>query len=233
MPLIRVIDFEATGLGDDAQICEFGWNDVDSVTGEVGSGGATLCRVASMPPDTRAVHHIRAEDTADFPPYDRRIIFEEAARQDVVCFAAHSAEFEARFILGHIPLICTHKAALRAWQEAPGHGVFALLYWLEDQGKVRFDPVRAYPPHRAGADAYATAVLLGAMIREGHTGRDFFEWTREPRLLPKCPIGKWRGRKWDEVPDSFLEWILSKSDMDPDFRWNAARELNLRYQDQE
>lgn len=53
-------------------------------------------------------------------------------------------------------------------------------------------------------------------------------WTSEPRLLPRCPIGNQRGKLWKDVDYSFLSWILSKSDMDPDIRWNARRERDRR-----
>lgn len=233
MALIRIIDFEATGLHHDALVCEMAHCDLDTETGAINDGVDSLCRVDSMPPDTRAVHHIRAEDTWGFPPYDRWIVYEEAARAGVFCFAAHSCDFEERFLLGSIPTVCTYKAALRAFPEAPAHGVFSLLYWLEDAGLVTYDRVRAHPPHRAAPDAYATAVLLRAILAAGHTGKDLFQWTREPRLLPRCPIGNWRGHPWAECDGGFLRWILGKrgTDMDADIIWNAQRELDRRHEE--
>lgn len=229
-PLVRVLDFEATGLHEGARVVEVGHVDFNPVTAEIGDGVSYLCRVESMPPDTRAVHHIRAEETRGFPPYDRWVLYEEAVRAGVVALAAHSADFEARFILGSIPLVCTYKAALRVWPEAPAHGVFALLYWLEDQGLVFYDRARAYPPHRALPDAYATAVLIKAIYYAGFTGRDLVKWTMEPKVLPRVPIGNWRGRRWDEPDYGFLRWIVGKegTDMDPDIIWNARREMERR-----
>lgn len=225
-PIIRVIDFEATGLEPDADVCEVGWCDV-SAAGGVLDGGSYLCRVATMPPATRAVHHIRAEETWAFPPYDRRCLYEHAARDGVTCLAAHNAPFEEKFILGNIPMVCTDKAARRWWDDAPGYNVFALLYWLEDQERVEFDQVRAHPPHRAGPDAYATAVLLSTMLTEGVSGAELFRFTREPRFMRECPIGQWRGRRWEDVDFGFLRWVMDKVD-DKDIRWNAARELDRR-----
>lgn len=226
-PVIRVLDFEATGLENDAQIVEVGYTDLNATTREIGQTVAYLCRVDHMPPATRAVHHIKAADTLDFPPYDRRCLYEDAARAGVYAWAAHSAQFEERFILGSMPMFCTNKAALRLWPEAPGHSVFALLYWLEDQGRVQFDQARAYPPHRAGPDSYATAVLLKAMLDEGVTGRTLREWSAEPRIFPRCPIGDYRDKPWAEVDWGFLQWILRKID-DPEIRFNAALELERR-----
>ena len=230
-PIVRVIDFEATGLGAGERVVEVGWADLDPISAQVIGWGSYLCRVPSMPPEVRAVHHIRAEHTADFPPYDRRILFEEAARAGVVAFAAHTADFEAQHLCGSIPLVCTYKAALRQWPDAPGHSVFALLYWLEDQGLIEYDQAVAHPPHRALPDAYATAIILGRLYAEGVRGKDLIAWTEQPRLLPKCPIGTWRGHKWEDVDWGFLDWILSKYDMDPDIRWNAQREKDRRMEE--
>lgn len=226
-PVIRVVDFEATGLGDDALIVELGYTDLNAATREIGETFSTLCRVPAMPPETRAVHHIRAEATTGFAPYDRRVLFEEAVRAGVYAWAAHSAQFEERFLVGHLPAFCTNKAALRLWPEAPGHGVFSLLYWLEDAGKVEFDEARAFPPHRAGPDSYATAVLLKAMLDEGVTGRTLRDWSAEPRIFARCPIGDYRGKPWAEVDWGFLQWILRKID-DPEIRFNAALEIERR-----
>tara|TARA_R100000656_G_scaffold7188_1_gene8524 strand:+ start:7588 stop:8313 length:726 start_codon:yes stop_codon:yes gene_type:complete len=226
-PIIRIVDFEATGLEPDALVVEVGTTDLNAATREIGETRATLCRVPAMPPEVRAIHHIRASETADFPPYDRRVLYEEAARAGVYAWAAHNASFEERYLIGPLPVFCTNKAALRLWPEAPAHGVFALLYWLEEQGRVTFDQARAHPPHRAGPDSYATAVLLKTILDEGVTGRTLLEWTCEPRMLPRCPIGDWRGRPWAEVDWGFLDWILRKID-DPDIRFNASLEIERR-----
>lgn len=234
LPVVRVIDFEATGLQPDAKVVEVGHCDFDVTNRAVGLPASYLCRVDHMPPDTRAVHHIRAEETAGLPPYDRWCLYEEAVRAGVVAFAAHTADFEQRFMLGSIPLVCTYKAALRVWPEAPSHSVFGLLYWLEDQGLAAYSRQLAMPPHRAGPDAYATCHLLAAIYAEGFEGRDLIKWTMEPRLLPRVPIGDWRGRRWDEPDWGFLRWIVNKraSGMDPDIVWNAEREIERREQAQ-
>lgn len=226
-PIIRILDFEATSLDDDAEIVEVGYTDLNITTREVGMPFSTLCRVSSMPPEVRAIHHIKASDTLAFPPYDRRCLYEDAVRANVYAWAAHNASYEERFIIGRMPMFCTYKAALRRWPDAPGHSVFSLLYWLEDQGKVTFDQEAAHPPHRAGPDSYATAILLKAILDDGVTGRVLREWSAEPRIFPKCPIGDWRGKPWGDVDYGFLEWILKKID-DPDIRFNAALELEKR-----
>lgn len=226
--MIRVLDMEATGLDLDCKIVEVGHVDIDPVSRVISRPTTWLCGVDAMPSEARRIHHIRIEDVAGCAPYDRRCLYEDAARAGIVAWAAHSADFEARYILGSIPLICTYKAALRVWPEAPGHSVFGLLYWLEDQGRVSYDRQLAHPPHRALPDAYATAILLAAMMEAGATGADFMQWTREPAMIPTCPLGAWRGRRWAEIETSFLEWIVRKIYDREDVRAAAIRELDRR-----
>lgn len=226
-PIIRVIDFETTGLDDASEVCEVGYTDLNTRTREIGATVSYLCRVSAMPPEARAVHHIRAEETWPFPPYDRRALYERAMQDGVCALAAHSAEHEGKYLMGALPLYCTHKAALRVWPDAPKHNVFGLLYWLEDQGRVSFDRKRAATQHRAGADSYATAALIAAMLDEGITGRDLHTMSAEPRIFPTCPLGDHRGKPWAEVDWGFLQWILKKID-DPDIRFNAALEIERR-----
>jgi exodeoxyribonuclease X len=96
-------------------------------------------------------------------------------------------------------------------------------------GLVSPDPALCMPPHRAAPDAYATALILSALYAAGVTGKDLMNWTAEPRVLPRCPIGAWRGHKWEDVEYSMLEWIAWKArDLDEDVRWNARREMDRR-----
>jgi exodeoxyribonuclease X len=213
-------------------VIETGWCDLDAATGAIGAGGGYLCGVGPdvpMPPDARSVHHLRRSDLVGFPPHDARCFYEDAVRAGAVCLAAHSADFEAKHIMGSLPLVCTYKASLRVWPDAPAHKNMALLYMLEDAG-VEFDQERAWPPHRAESDAYASAVILREIMATGVTGPQLFEWTRSPALLPRCPIGTWRGHPWADIDDGFLHWILRTITDREDLRYCAGLELNRRHQ---
>lgn len=225
MTIIRVIDFETTGTAPpEAKVCEVGICDLHLETGSIPKPTAWLCGVDAMPPEVRAVHHISLADCAPFVCFDPDAMFTTPC--DAV--AAHNAAFEAQFFTPPVPLICTYKAALRVWPDAPGHSNGVLRYWLEDQGKITLHHPTTQPAHRAGPDAYVTAHILRALFNTGATGREMVAWTKEPALLPKCPLGKFRGKPWREVDGGFLEWMLRQPDMDPDLKWNARRELDAR-----
>lgn len=227
MTIIRVFDFETTGTEPPAEVCEVGLCDLDLAARKIGPERSWMCGVKAMPPEVRAIHHIALADCEGWDPFDQARLF--AGEIDAV--AAHNAEFELKFCNPAVPVICTYKAALRVWPDAPSHSNGALRYWLEDQGKITLDHVRTQPAHRASPDAYVTAHILLALFDTGTTGKEMVAWAKEPRLLPTCPIGaEWRGKRWAEVDHGFLRWMINNATMEYDLKWNAQRELDRRAQ---
>ena len=225
MTIIRIIDFETTGtVPPEAEVCEVGICDLHLESRNVGEPLSWLCGVKTMPPEVRAVHHISLKDCAGHEPFDMSRIIDDG----VSAIAAHNAAFETKFFQSSIPVICTYKAALRMWPNASSHGNGALRYWLEDQGKIAPNHDLTQPAHRAGPDAYVTAHVLLALFDAGATGRDMVKWTKEPPLMPRCPIGKFRGKPWSEVEAGFLGWMLRQQGMEEDLKWNARQEIARR-----
>lgn len=227
-PIIRVIDFETTGMEPPAQVCEVGTCDLHLGEKRVDAFAATwMCGVREMPPEVRAIHHISLAECEGWDEFDpERIYATSAERIDAI--AAHNSDFETKFFTPSLPVICTYKAALRVWPNAPSHSNGALRYWLEDQRLIALDHVKTQPAHRAGPDAYTTAHILLALFNTGATGKEMVAWTKEPRLLPKCPLGKFRGQPWSEVEAGFLGWMLRQPTMEEDLKWNAQREIARR-----
>jgi exodeoxyribonuclease X len=124
MRSIRIIDLETTGLEPCDEVVEVGAIDLDCDSGEICNFGSQTIRPRNpIPPQASAVHHITDADVADAPIWED--VWPQFFNADVVAFAAHNANFESRWlneqILGGRPLICTYKAALRIWRDAPGH----------------------------------------------------------------------------------------------------------------
>ena len=224
MTVIRVIDFETTGTEPPAQVCEVGICDLHLEEKRIDKPCAWLCAVDEMPPEVRAVHHISLAECAGQQGFDP----EEMVDDSLAAIAAHNAEFETKFFTPKHAVICTYKVALRVRPDAPSHSNGALRYWLEDQGKITPEHSLTQPAHRAGPDAYVTAHLLLALFNEGVSGKDMVAWTKEPRVLPRCPIGKFRDKPWSEVEAGFLGWMLRQPTMEADLKWNAEREIARR-----
>jgi exodeoxyribonuclease X len=221
--ILRVIDFETTGTEPPAEVCEAGYCDFNVESRAISDPVSWLCHAKTMPPEVRAVHNISLAEVANCAPFDEGKLY-----QGATCIVAHNASFEMKFISTTLPVICTYKSALRAWPDAPSHGNGALRYWLEDQGLISPSHEKTQPVHRAGPDAYVTAHILKALFDAGHTGKEMVAWSKEPPLLPKCTIGKYRGKPWSEVDAGFLGWMLRQEGMDEDLKWNARREIDRR-----
>lgn len=232
MKTIRVVDFETAGEAPPAVVVEAGHCDVrESLSGWVVSAPrAQLYGADRLPPETRAIHHIAPTEIAGLGPFYAKPFVDQAAADGVVALAAHNAQFEAQWlgpVLGSLPMLCTYKAALRIWPDAPAHKNNVLRYWLEDQGIGSVDPELAQPAHRAGPDAYVTAHLLKHLLAKA-TIDELIAWSKEPAALPRCPIGKFRGQPWSSVDVGFLEWMTKQATMEHDLKWNAKREIDRR-----
>lgn len=232
MTRFRIIDLETTGSEPPAEIIEFGRCDVviESAQARIEKPMARLYRpLGAIPPETMAVHHITEDDfTAETPvctPERLRQAVWGGERPEVL--VAHNCAFEQQFVTPEatesLPWICTYKAALRVWPEAPRHSNQVLRYWRG----LKLEPGLAMPPHRAGPDAYVTACLLVELLKHA-AAEEMIAWTREPKLMPAIPFGKHRGTAWSDAPLDYLQWMARQSDMDADAVWNARQELARR-----
>jgi exodeoxyribonuclease X len=228
--IIRVLDLETTGTEPEDDVLEIGA--VDVVTGEAPRviGSSLVKPEKPIPPVASSIHHIVDGDVTDAQPW-RNVwppFLDHEETDGVVAFAAHNAKFEAMFLNENMlrarPLICTYKAALRVWPQFESHSNQALRYQLACQ----VDRQMAMPPHRALPDAYVTAFILAELLKRT-TLEEMIRWTAEPAVYPKVNFGKkHRGALWTEVPPDYLDWIIHKSELDDDTKWNARNELNRR-----
>lgn len=233
--LMRVVDTESTGLiAPEAEVIEVGtcdvWFDTEARTCAIADPQAHLFGATRpIPPESSAVHHIVDEDVAGLPPCTVDDLRTIATLGAPFALVAHSATHEAQWftpeVLGDVRLICTFKAALRAWEEAPGHSNSTLRYWR----RLRLDQ-RAMPPHRAGPDSYVTAHLLAELLKT-ESVRDLVRWTQLPRHYVTCPIGKHRGQPWAGIEMSYLKWMdQSAPDLELDIKLAARAEIDRRAQ---
>lgn len=212
----------------------------------------------TIPPETSAVHHIIDEDLAGAPDWDTVVdglwgavsLGGELEPQDVV-MVAHNAEYEQAVLAGTIfdncRWVCTFKCALIAWPDAPTHSNEGLRYWL-GFGTGR---KKNQASHSALHDCKVTAGIFRALygffyaeacssgLLDGDTEinseearsvviRRMIDISEEIAVLPTCPIGKERGKKWEDIDGGFLSWTLRQPDMREDVKHAAREELNRR-----
>ena len=228
MTIFAVVDIESTGLdpANDA-IVEIACVDVvDSVLQDK-PRSSLIKPPIKIPPESSAVHNITDYDVKNAAAArDVVPIILPLDRDDDVIYVAHNSAFEKSFLEPYIPgavWICTYKAALRIWPDAPNHKNSTLRYYLN----LAVERALADQTHRALPDAYVTAHIFCELLRHSSV-EEMVAWTLEPPVMPTCTIGEWRGKPWRDVPEDFLNWMLGKKDMDADLIWNAKRELQRR-----
>lgn len=231
MPKIAVIDTETCGLEATDPVCELGLTELvnEGAGWAVGKTTSQLFRVETMPPQARAIHHIRAEDTHGEFAFAPELMWSALKGDSFDVVAAHNWSFDAlRFGEPQLPALCTLKAARHLFPEAPGHGNAVLSCWLEDQGLISPEEGRRHPAHRAGPDTYVTALILQHMLTLT-TAAQMVAWTKQPLVFHVWGFGKHRGEKLTETPADYLDFMVTKAkDVDEDVRWNCRRELDRR-----
>jgi len=206
---LRVIDFETTGIPDDENehsVCEAAYVDVDA-DGNHTDYQTLVKPTTEMSIEARAVHHI-SDDEIAANGMDWVDVCCDLAEGDNVVYVAHNADFEKEFFNPKgSNWIDTWKCALKLYPNAPRHTNQVLKYFLEID-----DCEEHHPPHRALPDCYVTAEILVKMLGKVSV-EDMIRVSNEPPYLTKIGFGKHRGKKFKDLPPSYLDW-LSTQDMD-------------------
>jgi len=224
MTILSIIDIETTGIDpNEHAIVEIAA--IDLIDGAICLPRSSLIRPPhSIPAASSAIHHLVDADVAA-APMARDIVPEILGDQTGRVYVAHNAKFESAFLAPFLPgatWACSYKAALRIWPQAEGYSNQFLRYWLG----LAFGG-EAMPPHRALPDCHVTARIFAELLKYASV-EDMIGWFGEPPLLPHVTFGKHRGKKWDELPVDYLQWVRDQKDMDPDLVWNAKHELDHR-----
>jgi exodeoxyribonuclease X len=240
------IDFESTGKDAlTALPIEYGYAAVDDA-GFWGGGFIALPLGEKIPPETSAVHHLVDEDLEGAPEWSSAIslleqtLLVDGGLHDLV-LVAHNAEYEQTILRdtvfkpGLVQWICTYKLALVLWPDAPSHSNEALRYWLKlgsNRGRQH-----GQGSHSALHDARVTAALANVAIEtlmvtmgvsRGAAIHAAVQISHDRAKLPTCPIGKFRGVKWEDVESGFMHWCLKQSDMRSDVVECCKAELDRR-----
>lgn len=234
--LFTVVDTETTGTDPEKDaLVEIAAIDVENGVVSDKPRMALIKPPIPIPPESSAVHHIIAADVADAGPA-REVVPQVLLPGRGAIYVAHNSAFEQDFLtpyLGDVSWLCTYKAALRVYPNAPAHNLQTLRYWLN----LPVDRAIADLAHRAMPDTYVDAYLLRTLLGKAAV-QDMLMWTLEPPLLPACPLNPHRGKPWPDVPVDFLMWIIGLEkqkdrDMSPDTIWNAKHELDRRANEQQ
>lgn len=176
--------------------------------------------------DAMAAHHITEEDVIDAPSLEDAMdaVFGVHREWSDYLLVAHNAEFDKSFLpqFANNQWICTYRCAMHIWPDAQSHRNQSLRYEL---GLDVSDMPREAggSAHRALYDTWVTAKLYDRM-HEIHSVDELIVMTTAPIVLKKVKFGKHIGELWEDVPQSYLRWILSQ-DFDNDTIHTANHHL--------
>lgn len=227
--MLRCIDLETTGTDPKVHdIIEIASVDItkDGFANPI-TQFVLLPSGKSIPPESSAVHHLIEEDITN------GIALPDALNRFIGAdwYLAHNAPFEQSFLPPAWRFVCTYKAALRVWPDAPGHSLQTLRYWLKlihPLGTMR----TKIDPHRALSDVIVTAAVFHEMLKAGAKWGQLVQWSSEPPVHKWCRFGnKHRNKTFAEIASadpSYLTWIIDKSEMDDGIKHSARVALEHR-----
>ncbi|RKQ68984.1 exodeoxyribonuclease X [Litorimonas taeanensis] len=198
----------------------------------------------SVPAETSAIHHLtdwHLSEALDLSDVLTDFTYKMHPRP---IFAAHNSTFEASFLEASLAekgvkprWICTYKLALHLFPDAPSHSNSSLFYFL---GVFKNLPefwesfLQKNRLHRAWPDAYITTQLLNIFLNYVSIP-EALRISSAPALLPKVNFTKdHRGKKWAQMDESFLTWVLHPDrDFDADVIHTAQYWLDKAKQEDE
>ena len=216
------LDSETTGVDTRLDVpVEVAWVEIDEDFNVLSEFESLVNPHRSIPLEASEVngiydHHLEgAPELHDLPWPD----------EDVVLIG-HNIMFDWYMIgqnqnVNVVEQFCTMRMARRLWPTStPNHKLQTLV--------EIFDlPVRGRA-HTSLADVYSVIELVKYMSR--WTGKSLNQMREElevPHIFSLCPIGKFKGREFKDIPKAYLDWILS-ADFDPDIRASALRALGRK-----
>lgn len=240
---LRILDTETCGVEDpDLQIVQIATVDLVSNSPDGAKGSAwTLDAHRSwyvnpgrlIPCEAMGVHHTTNKMVEFEPTIDAILPLVFDGESDA--FAAHNAAFDKKVVdasdetfLTAVQWVCTYKAAVTLWPEAPSHKNQVLRYFLNLNLKQEL------APHSAIGDAIVTAHIAQRILAEMSLN-DWLDLSSRPVLLPRVNFGEHAKKAWADVPVSYLDWMIykAKGGWDPDVihtakHWYAIKKKESR-----
>lgn len=169
-----------------------------------------------IPAKVTAIHGITDDMVKDgMSPADARALLSRGA----AIIAAHNVAFDRQFVRSALPWVCTLECARHVWPQAPNHKNETLKEWL--------GIVVEGDAHRAGYDAAVSARIFLELTK--HLSIDEMLSISDPGAVPlKMPFGVHKGKRFSEIPGSYLRWIVDSKDMRKGMKTAAQNEMNRR-----
>ena len=130
----------------------------------------------------------------------------------------HAAEkTKVEYPLHHNTIIDTLRLA-RLYGDSPNNSLQTL---------ARHFNVTQDEAHRAMADVLTNIAVFKQLTKKFKTLEQLLSTLKSPIKMKYMPLGKYKGRLFEEIPDSYLQWA-SHMEFDQDLLFSIRSELNKR-----
>jgi exodeoxyribonuclease X len=219
MKPVAVLDTETTGLNDPQPI-EVGYirlHLLETYSGNLLVNGHEQFQQAYLPskpiePGASKVHGKTLENLIGCPPHT-----DFKLPHGITYIIGHQIDYDARVLGVSSPqykFICTVKLARLLWPEMKTHKLAAIITEFFPDIAARL----LQNAHGALVDAKLCLLILQEALNQFEglfTWEDFHDlagvFPKAQEELLTMPFGKHKGQKFEEIPQSYLRWVIEDS----------------------
>ncbi len=148
---------------------------------------------------------------------DSHIIIGHGIQMDLAFLAESAKRFDIPNPFERLVFIDTLRLA-RLYGESPTNSLEKL--------RQHFN-IEAEGAHRAMSDVIVNIRVFKYLSTKFKTTQELLERLKKPILLRTMPLGKYKGRPFNEIPIEYLKWAL-RGDFDQDLIFSIKTELQKR-----
>ncbi len=182
----------------------------------------------NIPEASIAIHHITPEMVKGKPKIQEvlpkliksmngHIIVGHGIKLDLTFIAQSAKRFQIPFPLDDFTTIDTLRMA-RLYGESPSNSLERL--------REHFN-IEAEGAHRAMNDVLVNIKVFKCLTGPFTTTEQILERLKKPILLKTMPLGKYKGRPFNEIPIEYLNWA-AKANFDQDLIFSVQTEIKKR-----
>lgn len=166
-----------------------------------------------------AVHHILESDLINQPDY--RSFKLPTETQYII---GHNIEYDMNAIarcgidIQSLKSICTLALARQVWKNLDAYNMSALVYYVSKGSEKARQMLKN--AHRADADIILTANVLMHMLKELQVNNmeELYQISEQALIPTTIHFGKHKGTALTDLPKDYVDWLLSKDDLDSRLR---------------
>lgn len=214
MSINYVIDTETASLA--GGVCDIAIAQVDNNLNIVWQSSSLIDPQCEISPSASGIHRITYDMVENEPTLEQYVVLNEYPFSfPGINLIGHNVAFDIKVLGNVLPSdytkLCTLKLSRLLWPDAPDHKLQTLRYQFR---------LESGDAHRAMGDVMTCVSLLRAMAE--YTGKDLQglqALANSPLpLTTAMPFGKHKGTPLQDLPRSYVRWLLDTADIDPDLR---------------